>query len=40
MEQYIIEVIYCIKQSNMPLKVQEYLINLLNETKKGEINND
>lgn len=38
MDQYIIEVIYCIKQSSMPMNIQEYLINLLkeNEMKKGE----
>ena len=37
MEQNITEVIYCIKHSAIPLPIQEYLLNMLNE--RG-LNND
>lgn len=37
MEQNIIEVIYCIKHSDIPLPIQEYLLNMLNERS---LNND
>ena len=37
MEQNITEVIYCIKHSDIPLPIQEYLLNMLNE--RG-LNND